>query len=757
MQTRVRALAAAALGGLLALGSALALASGARAEAAIAVSAGSTHSCAVTASGAVHCWGLNRSGLGNKRRWSDVPVRLGTLGNHGAAVAAGIDHSCVLTDAGGVKCWGQNYSGQLGDGTTVQRYTPVPVVGLASGVVAIDVGVSHSCALTAAGAVRCWGSNAYNALGVGSATVSSTTPITVPALASGVVALAIGGYHNCAATAAGQVWCWGLDDAGQTGVWEPDGVTYPPVSVAGLSGPAVGVAAGASRSCALISGGSVECWGYTSGTPSPAQVPGLSDVIAIDAGGAHMCAVTSTGGLLCWGSNFYGQIGDGTTTGRTTPVSLALTGVSAVSAGFAHTCAISGGEVTCWGHNLYGQLGNGEGAWSGGKPVAVTGLPDPVTRIGLGEIHTCALDSAGVVRCWGHNGEGQLGNHSNDGSPVPVRVSLLHLPSATSLTSYFRSNCALTPSSQPKCWGRGSNYPTFVNPPLVTATALGVGRDHRCGVAPGGIVYCWGYNGVGQLGDGNSATNAAYPVLVAGGYTQATGVAGGREHTCAVYQGGNVRCWGANNLGQLGNGTTTNSTVPVLVTGLSAPAVRVTTGERYSCALTSVGGVECWGAQLGNNPVSSSVPVPVTGLSSGIVDLAAGEWHSCAARADGAVLCWGDNYYGQIDGTLEQKSTPVLIDGLPDAVSVGAGGQHSCAVTSAGAMYCWGQAEWGQLGDGTPPFVPTPVAVAEFEVPVVPAIGWLGWIGLIALLAASVGQSARGPTPSSSDARRSRR
>jgi hypothetical protein len=121
------------------------------------------------------------------------------------------------------------------------------------------------------------------------------------------------------------------------------------------------------------------------------------------------------------------------------------------------------------------------------------------------------------------------------------------------------------------------------------------------------------------------------------------------------------------------------------------------------------------------------------------------------------VLCWGDNYYGQIDGTLEQKSTPVLIDGLPDAVSVGAGGQHSCAVTSAGAMYCWGQAEWGQLGDGTPPFVPTPVAVAEFEVPVVPAIGWLGWIGLIALLAASVGQSARGPTPSSSGARRSRR
>jgi alpha-tubulin suppressor-like RCC1 family protein len=478
-------------------------------------------------------------------------------------------------------------------------------------------------------------------------------------------------------------------------------------------------------------------------------IPGLSDVAAIDAGASHSCAVTTSGDLLCWGANFYGQLGDGTTTDRPTPVSLPLAGVSAVSAGWAHTCAVAGGEVKCWGRNLYGQLGDGAGAWSGGVPVAVNGLPGPVSRVGLGEIHTCALGTSGSVHCWGNNAEGSLGNHSNESSSVPVPIHSLYLPVATAITTFWRRNCALTPDGEPRCWGSGaSNFPFAVNTPPPVVIAIGTGKYHSCEIAPGGILYCWGYNSVGQVGNGHSATNHAYPQLVSGGYTLATDVAGGVEHTCAAFQDGNLRCWGGNDWGQLGNGTTTKSTVPVLVAGLSAPAVKVTLGNYFSCALSSVGGVECWGANAGalgdGTYISSSVPVQVAGLASGVVDVAAGAEHACAVTTDGAVFCWGDNYNGELgDGTLIRRNTPVQVVGLDDAVRVGAGDGHSCAVTASGALYCWGRAEWGQLGDGTPQVSSTPVAIAEFEVPDVPALGLHAGLALAVALAAVARRSAR--------------
>jgi alpha-tubulin suppressor-like RCC1 family protein len=176
------------------------------------------------------------------------------------AVAAGTYHSCALTSAGGLKCWGDSINGQVGDGSFNISATPTEVAGLSSGVVAVAAGYSHTCALTSAGGLKCWGYNAYGQLGDGSFN-GSATPRDVTGLSSGVVAIAAGGNHSCALTSAGGLKCWGYNFFGQLG----DGSfnrSATPRDVAGLSSGLVAVAAGGNHTCALTSAGGVKCWGF---------------------------------------------------------------------------------------------------------------------------------------------------------------------------------------------------------------------------------------------------------------------------------------------------------------------------------------------------------------------------------------------------------------------------------------------------------------------------------------------------------------
>jgi len=340
------------------------------------VAAGGSHSCGLTTAGGVKCWGDDTLGqLGDYRGasfYSTVPVNVigAALGTR--SIASGQSHMCAIVSGGAVHCWGDNTYGQLGDGTGATSYLPVIVFNLPNAAsIAAGPSADHACAVTLNGLLKCWGRGADGQLGNG-ATFNVSLPLDVAGLGVNVSAAAVGKSHTCAVTGTGGVKCWGRNAEGQIGDGTPLNRLVP-VDVSGLASGVVAVAAGDAHSCALLAAGIVRCWGANAqgetgnngvGTYvyAPNDVIGLTNVAAISAGGAHTCALTRSGGLKCWGRNSEGQLGDHTTTNRMFPVDVPgmTSGVLAVSAGRFHTCAvITGGGVVCWGLNGSGRIGDG--------------------------------------------------------------------------------------------------------------------------------------------------------------------------------------------------------------------------------------------------------------------------------------------------------------------------------------------------------------------------------------------------------------
>jgi alpha-tubulin suppressor-like RCC1 family protein len=261
-------------------------------------------------------------------------------------------------------------------------------VGLGSGVVAVGAGFAHSCAVLSSGGVRCWGNNFHGQIGDGTAGNVWTAPRVVTQL-SGATAISSGDWHNCARLASGGVRCWGENLHGQLGNGQ-SGVNQQSTPVAPLlNDAALGIAAGATHTCALLDNLSVQCWGRNTygqlGTgaaggleETPAQVSELvTGVATIAAGGAHTCATTVSQVALCWGRNEAGQLGDGTTTDHPAPAA-AGPSATAITAGEAHTCTSRPGGVVCWGRNDAGQLGRGNTVSPGPVPKAVPELASSV-------------------------------------------------------------------------------------------------------------------------------------------------------------------------------------------------------------------------------------------------------------------------------------------------------------------------------------------------------------------------------------------
>ena len=373
--------------------------------------------------------------------------------------------------------------------------------------------------------------------------------------------------------------------------------------------------------------------GSLTSAPSAAFAIRPVSYASLAAGPYHTCGVAAGGGVaggevFCWGDNRYGGLGDGTTTERPAPTPVAGgLAFRSVAAGNGYTCGLTAANAAfCWGDNGsgngygYGELGDGT-TTSRTAPVAVQGAT--FGSVVAGEYHSCALTPGGTAYCWGSDTYGQLG----DGTPTAERSA----PVAVQVLLYFSS--------------------------------ITVGDRHSCAVTAAGAAYCWGFNGLGELGDGTT-TDRSTPVAVQGGIAF-TSLAAGFGYACGMTAAGVAYCWGDNSNGELGDGTTTAHATPAPVAG----------GLKFASLVAREGG-------------------------------------ACGLIVGGAAYCWGRNPDGELgDGTTTQRLTPTAVAGSLTFASLTAGDFHACGLTTGGTAYCWGDNTYGELGDRTTVNRSVPTAV----------------------------------------------
>jgi len=633
--------------------------------------------------------------------------------------------------------WGYNSNGQLGNNSVTARGVPVLVTqsGVLAGkiVVSVSAGDEYSLARCSDGTLVAWGYNSNGQLGNNSTTDSSAPVlVTKTGVLAGktVVSVATGAYHSLALCSDGTLVAWGANWDGELGNNSTTDSSVPVlVTKTGvLAGKkVVSVSAGCGHSLALCSDGTVAAWGWNgngqlgNNSTTDSSVPVLvtqsgvlagKTVVSVASGYSHSLALCSDGTVAAWGYNGDGELGDNSTTDSSIPVLVTQSGVLAgktvvsAAAGAYHSLALcSDGTVAAWGYNGDGELGNNSTTDSS-VPVLVTQsgvlAGKTVISVAAGQYQSLALCSDSTVAAWGYNGDGELGNNSTTDSSVPVLVTQGGVLAGK------------------------------------TVVSVAAGYDHSLALCSDGTVGAWGWNNKGDLGSGTTQSNVPVLVTQSGVLTGKTmvSVAAGDQHSLALCSDGTMAAWGGNDKGELGNNSTTDSSVPVLVTQsgvlMGKTVVSIAAGgdlgASHSLALCNDGTVAAWGSngngELGNDSTTdSNEPVLVTqsGVLVGktVVSVAAGASHSLALCSDGTVAAWGSNGNGELgnDSTTDSNE-PVLVtqSGVlvgKTVVSLAAGASHSLALCSDGTMAAWGVNGYGELGNDMTADSSEPVMVTQ--------------------------------------------
>jgi alpha-tubulin suppressor-like RCC1 family protein len=699
---------------------------------AVYVAAGMNHSCAATASGGVVCWGSNGHGqLGNRTNTNastpQTVVLAGGVALSGIVeVAAGYAHTCARDSGGNVYCWGYNAYYQLTN--TVSTSGTNVAVHVASNAVALAIGAFHTCALQKNGTVSCWGDNSYGEIGDGT-NHTAVVPTTVSAGSEGggaggaggsgggggfggaslanVTAISASLNGTCARLADGTEECWGNNDYGELGNGTttasstPTHVRTPDNSADLTNVESIGSGGYVMHNCAILVGGTTYCWGYNGygnlGDGSTVQrlLPvtvgpmGGSQPSAIAEGTYHTCARTADGHLWCWGFNSTGQLGNNTTTASSAPVSnQILQSLSplqriAVLTDEDTACVITSalGQAECWGSGDFDALGNGTAPQAQPTPVTVSGLSNLVSIVGE-KWSFNALRADGTVWCWGYNDIGECGTPQVTAVATPVQV-----PGIAGAVA-IGAGCAVLANGTLWCWGdnsfgelgigtQSSTPETARQVPGLADIVAVTGFFSRCALRADGTVFCWGQNGNGEVGNGTTSAQQLTPVLVSG-LSNAIAIAGDDLHKCALRSDGTLWCWGANQFGELGDGTTIDRSAPVQVSGISNAVAVATTrldpevSNGNTCAILVDGTVRCWGSnnsyQLGNGTITSpqTRPIAVAGVSNAR-EIAVGYATVFVIEADGSLWGWGDNFLGVLGSgsTGNNQPTPLKLPFAP--------------------------------------------------------------------------------------------
>ncbi|MGL6289892.1 MAG: fibronectin type III domain-containing protein, partial [Silanimonas sp.] len=549
-----------------------------------------SHRCAVLANGGVRCWGFNAAGqLGDGTTIQrGVPVAVLGLGGPARMVAVGYSHSCAVVEGRGVQCWGLNTSGQLGSGGFGSRSAPITVAGLGADIAEVRADRDATCARSSSGAVSCWGRNEDGSIGDGDAE-ANPTPSDVVGLAGIVQQVSLGTRHACALSAEGAVSCWGTDEYATLANDEPFGTRLVATPIPGLESGFGSIAVGFGFACASRPSDGVWCWGANArgelgdGTTqprgSPAKLRGVApDPRQVVAGDRHACALDRSGDVWCWGSNLFGELGRGTTSfdaGQALRViGLPAGTIERLSVSAASTCAAyADGTQWCWGANFEGQLGDGTYT-NRPSPARSTAFPEPIrlrsdscaisadgtmrctalfrgtpTRPTTQETYaplplamvsralTCVLAADRTVRCAGPNGSGQSGHgvepQWGDVGWAPVQG--LGGP-ATSIAAMPLYACATLASGGARCWGSNRDGilgngrgPVHLLPVALRQRPVLVGVTVPSAPANLSVTFA---NGAVRVAPSAPSTNGGTPVL----FYEVTASPGGQTLRCGGLQ-----------------------------------------------------------------------------------------------------------------------------------------------------------------------------------------------------------------------------
>ncbi len=695
-----------------------------------------------------------------------------------------ISSRCAIVSPGTLKCWGFNGQGMVGDNSTTNRSTAVIVDSGTNYSSVVTDSNGSTCAITTGGNLKCWGSNTFGAVGVGTATATYTTPQTVN---GGTLYSKVshGGLTGCGITSAGVLKCWGNSYAGQTGSGSTTYVNAPTIIDGGTN--YIDISAG-QTTCGVTSTGVLKCWGSGSGGSIgdggvtqrniPVVVDGGTLYSKVSVGNFHGCAITQAGALKCWGYNSDGQLGDGTTTQRNTPV-LIDSGVSyaKIFTGPINTCGITVTYILkCWGRNNVGQLGDGSAINRLVPTVIQSGTT--YTEIAMSDTHTCGRTGE-VMLCWGLNSNSQMASgvayetlpvivdpgtayssFANGGNSVTAittdgslkswgSTTLVYSPTQAGggdwgdgtsgirpfpwpldiLRTFKKADaydniCTIDNAGDLRCMGAENVYGVLADPAVVSAplfipmdlgvkySDISVGNNHMCGITQAGPLKCWGRNvSFGSVGNGSTVLNRTTPDIIDPGVNYSKISAKGYT-TCGITSAGVLKCWGHNSNGQLGDGTTSVRSSPVVVdVGVSYSQVVV--GSNYhTCGITTSGDLKCWGlntsGQLGDNTLIDRWTPTLVDAGTKYSAVYLGSSFTCGITTAGVLKCWGVNSSGQLgDGTAVSKSIPVVIDAGVSYAKVGGSASSACGITTAGVLKCWGYNLHGQVGNGKSGSIPT--------------------------------------------------
>ena len=763
------------------------------------VATGWDSTCAIDSEGQVWCWGDNSNQKLNVQStdgyvYGPELVEFPTT-PHAVELAVGRHHQCILDDNSDIYCWGRNNNGQLGLGNYTSYVRTPTKVDLPSNLVPVSVQArsDFTCMLTTERSVYCWGQNGGH-LGDGTTDNKNRPSQVLLPFTDKASVLSVGYRHSCVLSVDANPYCWGNNNYGQLGTkstWSSPSEHLVPIQI-DVFGDVIDIEVGYEHTCALTRTQSIVCWGLATtgqlGYGSNTQTTdhkyvnfgssyGFSNPILLSSGIHTTCSIFDNGKIGCWGQNNQGQIGDGSTSVRSSahpssitvgPQTSTLTFTSGVGKsyvpyvdGMNYTVQVSPSlpsgftlDTSTGGLTFDGQMPPGSSTHNltfaagfdeitipitllivqsvdlGGRIQAhLSGIEftpalekSTIRSISSTKDHTCLTQVSHEMHCWGDVEDKKLGISSSSDVLTPTMVASTSVRHSPIVSVGQEHTCSLPSPKALYCWGMyeeiyGSSS-TSINPTNILSSQLYELIDlssqysHTCFLNSAGEVMCFGKNNAGQLGLAYTDSYRSPSQVTAVNFPdqgKAVSMAAGYEFSCGLMRNGSVYCWGANNFGQLGDGTSMDSSVPVLVQ-LSRPALAISLGQSHACALLDNNDLMCWGrnnvGQLGINsltdaatPTKSQLPASSTPV---VID--AGTSHTCTVLVNGSLYCWGLNSDGQLgDGTTTFRKIPVQSQ-LPigyTAAMVAVGESHTCVVSNRSSVHCIGSNDQGQLGDGS--------------------------------------------------------